>query len=106
MSRKPRSEVRPLPSASLPTELPPAPSTPPPPLVVPPRRLAWLVSRAQGRPLAHAFVIGSARTVCRLADAIAGSASVDGFERCGECVRIVVAIEAPDAPSVPNLSGD
>lgn len=111
MSRKFRShptEVPPTPAAMVPDEVPLARPSPPPAsaLVVPPSRLHWAASRGYGRPIAHAFVVGAPRSVCRTIVTNHGTREAEeNLERCHECQTILRAQEADDDASVPNLPG-
>lgn len=104
---RPTTELPSPPAAMVPNEIPrPPPSPAPVPLVVPPARLSWAWSRGYGRPIAHAFVVGAPRSVCRHVLTSHGFVSeTDGMERCHDCQRLVTAIENGDEPSVPNLEG-
>ncbi len=68
------------------------------------RRLTWLASRLTGRAIAHAVVLGTSRTVCRMMEASNATPAPEGTERCMECARILRAQAAPDvSPSNSTL---
>ncbi len=73
----------------------------------PPRRVMWLASRMTGRTIAHAVVLGSARTVCRMMEAGGASPAPDGTERCAACDTVLRSHDAAAAtPSNVTLDND